>query len=74
MEWPLRNPCWCSLSLTDSDMVGKRMDSRIFIDGESREIGLKLVPLSAGLPGFSNGIILAFFQLAGMCALFTELL
>ena len=50
------NPCWWVAKSIESEMVGSRTASSILARGDSRDIGLKLDPLSAGLPGFNKGI------------------
>ena len=46
--------------------VGKRTRSRILIDGQSKVTGRYDVDFSAGFPGFSRGIIVDVFQIAGI--------
>ena len=53
-----------------ADRVGRISASKILAAGERSDIGLKLEPSSAGLPGLSRGIILPVFHMDGMVVVF----
>ena len=51
--------------MKDSLSGTSTMASKVFASGERRDIGLKLGPWSAGLPGLSSGMILPTFHRGG---------
>ena len=59
-------PCWMSGTGRCVVRVGSRTRSRILIAGHRSDTGRYEVDSSAGLPGFSSGIILDDFQMSGM--------
>ena len=65
-ECSLLKPCWMSGIGRDSVREGRMSRSRIFMAGQRRETGRYEVDSSAGLFGFSRGIIIDVFQMAGM--------
>jgi hypothetical protein len=62
-------PCCDGALGKASVMYGTRSLSRIFIHGDSREMGLKLVLDPASFPGLGTGMMFARFQMTGMSAL-----
>ena len=63
VDLDLQNPHWCDCEANSAEIVGSRHTSNISARGDSIDIGQKLDPLSAGLPGFNKGMILAIFHM-----------
>ena len=74
VEWPGLKPCWETDVVRACVRYGSKSRSRILAAAQRREIGLYDVPFSFGFPGLGMGMMVEFFQMAGMVALAIEML
>ena len=59
VECPGRKPCWCAASGRCWFISGRRHFSKIFIAGDSSDMGLYDFASLSAFPGFNSGIIWA---------------
>lgn len=68
----MRKPCWWLAGGNEEFICGRMSASSTLAAGHRREIGLYEAASASFLPGFSKGIMVDFFHMAGMLQLAKE--